>query len=80
MNRWSAFAIALAVRCALAFVFFGSVDLANVMEDARRLFAGARASDLTLPYLPGVQIFISMAGVLAFHTALPLAFFFKLPA
>jgi hypothetical protein len=80
VNRWSVFAIALAVRCALAFVFFGSVDLANVMEDARRLFAGARPSDLTLPYLPGVQIFISMAGVLAFHTVFPLAFFFKLPA
>ena len=80
LSRWGVFAIALALRCVLAFVFFGSVDLANVIEDAQRLLGGAKSSALTLPYLPGVQSLIFMAGVLAFHTALPLAFFFKLPA
>jgi hypothetical protein len=76
-QRWAIFGIALAVRLAVAFVFFGSVDVTNSMLDAERLLAGIRPSELTVPYFPGVQALIWAAGVISVSTAVPVAFLYK---
>ncbi len=72
------FAAALAIRGAIAFVFFGSVDVINSIADAAYLLDGMPPSGLGVPHLPGVQLVIWAAGMLAFHTALPVTFLFKL--
>lgn len=78
MRRFAVFAVALLVRAAVAFVFFGSIDVTNSMADAAYLLGGTPPSGLGVPYLPGVQLLIWTAGMLAFHIALPVAFVFKL--
>ncbi|HVE71275.1 MAG TPA: glycosyltransferase 87 family protein [Thermoanaerobaculia bacterium] len=78
MSRYAVFAVALLIRAAIAFVFFGSIDVNNAMADAAYLLGGTRPSALGVPYLPGVHLLIWTAGMLAFHTALPAAFVFKL--
>jgi hypothetical protein len=74
-DRWIAFAVALAVRCVVAVLFFGSVDVANSIADAEELMRGKRASELTAPYLPGVHAAIWTARKLA--QTLPAGFAFK---
>ncbi|HVE71272.1 MAG TPA: glycosyltransferase 87 family protein [Thermoanaerobaculia bacterium] len=68
------------VRSAIGWVFFGSIDVHNAMDDAAYLLGGTPPSALDVPYLPGVQLLIWAAGVIAFHIALPAAFLFKLAA
>lgn len=48
------------------------------MTDAGYLLAGHPPSALGAPHLPGIQLFIWAAGMLAFHTPLPVTFLFKL--
>lgn len=78
MRRWLVFAAALLIRSAIAFVFFGSVDVTNSIADAGHLLAGHPPSALGAPHLPGIQLFLWTAGMIAFHTALPVTFLFKL--
>lgn len=80
LNRWTIFAIAVILRGAIAFLFFGSVDVTNSMKDAQRLLGGVPPSWLNLPYLPGMQSVFWMAAVIGFHTAIPLTFLYKLPS
>lgn len=75
-QRAPVFAVALLVRCAIAFVFFGSVDVTNAILDAERLLRGALPSSLNVPYLPGVQGLIWAAALLSFH-GWPVTFFYK---
>lgn len=77
-QRARVFAMALLVRCGIAFVFFGSVDVTNAILDAERLLLGALPSSLNVPYLPGVQALIWAAGVLSFHGWIPVTFFYKI--
>ncbi|HUR81873.1 MAG TPA: hypothetical protein VM733_13995, partial [Thermoanaerobaculia bacterium] len=77
-SSWTVFAAALLIRGVVAFVFFGSVDVTNSMADAAYLIGGVPPSALGVPHLPGVQLWIWTAGMLAFHTALPVTFLFKL--
>lgn len=74
------FAVALILRAAIAFLFFGSVDVTNSMNDAQRLLGGVPPSWLPLPYLPGMQSVFRMAAVIGFHTEIPLTFLYKLPS
>jgi len=76
-TRWLVFPVALAVRLTVAYAFFGSVDLTNSITDSASLIFGVPASGLGMPHLPGVHLLMWTAGILAFHTALPLAFVFK---
>jgi hypothetical protein len=80
LNRWAIFAIALILRAAIAFLFFGSVDVTNSMKDAQRMLGGVPPSWLPLPYLPGMQSVFRMAAVIGFHAEIPLTFLYKLPS
>lgn len=77
LTRWLVFAAALVIRSLIAFLFFGSVDVTNSITDAGYLLAGHPPSALGAPHLPGFQLFLWTAGMLAFHTALPVTFLFK---
>ena len=73
------FVVAVVSRCVVGWIFFGSVDLTNAMLYSAQLFDGAPASTINVPYLPGIyQFLVWLSGVLAVHTALPLAFCYKL--
>ena len=76
-TRWLVFPAALAVRLCIACAFFGSVDVTNSITDAENLIFGVPPSALGMPHLPGVHLLIWAAGILAFHTPLPLTFAFK---
>lgn len=81
MSRWLPFAAALLVRCGVAFIFFGSWDLITAIRDTEKLLAGVKPSLLGVPYLPGAHaLVIWSAGVIAFHTVIPIAFLYKLAA
>ena len=55
-SRWGVFAVALAIRGVVAFVFFGSIDVTNSMADAAYLIGGVPPSALGVPHLPGVHL------------------------
>lgn len=77
-DRAVVFLVALTVRGAVAWIFFGSVDLTNAMLYTAHLFDGAAPSSIPVPYLPGAyQLLIRLSGVLAMETAVPLAFAYK---
>jgi hypothetical protein len=73
--RAAVFLTALAPRLFIAFVTFGSVDLVANMRDSVRVLAGTLAET---PYLPLNELWLWIAAHLAFHTAVPLAFMYKL--
>jgi len=68
--------LALAPRLVLAFVTFGSVDIVNDVRNTLRLLGGGES---ITPYLPGgIDLLLWIAGVAAFHTAVPVAFAYKM--
>ena len=75
MTRAGVFAAALVTRLVVAFLTFGSVDLIANMRDSARVLTGALADT---PYLPFNELWLWIAAHLAFHTALPVAFVYKL--
>ena len=75
--RLAVFAVAAAVRLSLSALFFGSVDIANDIRDAGKIFQGL-GPYLAVPYFPGVQLFLWIGGLLIFHTAIPVGLTFKL--
>jgi hypothetical protein len=73
--RAAVFLAALAVRFAVSWNFFGCVDMWNNIDCVRFAVSGR---PIVVPYLPGVQLFIWIGGLLALKTALPLTFCFKI--
>ena len=73
--RLAIFSAALFPRLGLAFVTFGAVDAVNNLRNFVRILHGQPA---ITPYLPGIELVLSAASVLAYYTALPLTFAYKL--
>lgn len=76
-DRLLIFAVALAVRAGVAWIFFGSVDTTNDFMNAARMFAGWDATQIHVPYFPGLQLILWLGGVVAVYTPLPLTFGWK---
>lgn len=76
-DRLLIFAVALAVRLGLAWLFFGSVDTSNDFLNAARMFSGWSATQIPVPYFPGIQLLLWLGGVIAVYTPLPLTFPWK---
>jgi len=74
--RWAIFGMALLVRLWFGAISFGSVDLTRSLLSTQDLLAGELWSGI--PYLPTMSIFITLGGVLALKTPLPLALCYKL--
>ena len=69
---------ALALRFVLGYVFFGSVDLLNMIGITTSIFDGDGRLITSRPYFPTVSVFDWLAGYMNTATALPLAFCFKI--
>jgi hypothetical protein len=78
LDRVLIFAAALIVRALVAWTFFGSVDTANDLLNSARMFSGWKATQIPIPYLPGIQLILWTGGLLAIHTPWPLTFGFKI--
>lgn len=73
--RAAVLAAALLPRLLVAFVTFGSVDLVACMRESARVLNGSLAQT---PYLPFIELWLWIAAHFAFHTAVPVAFIYKL--
>ena len=75
IERCTILLIALSVRIACGYIFFGSTDLITTIENSQLLIDGTW---ITLPYFPAVNALIWFGGVLNAYAPLPLAFCYKL--
>lgn len=73
-SRPAVFLVALAVRFVVAFVTFGTSDLGNSFRNTSLLLHG---EPVPVPYLPGVDLLLFDAGMLARFTPVPVAFAYK---
>ena len=75
IERGTILLIALLVRIACGYIFFGSTDLITSVENNDLIMRGVWTK---LPYLPAIDTFIWFGGVLNAYTPLPLAFCYKI--
>jgi hypothetical protein len=72
------FLLALVVRVAVGWFFFGSVDFTNTLLNNLSLAAGQHTRMEMMPYFPVIAIFTWLGGALNLWTDWPLAFCYKL--
>lgn len=77
-DRLLVFGIALTLRLAAGWIFFGSVDIQKSLDLAHHILAGQAVEMRGIPYLPSIGLFLWGGAWIAVHTDWPLAFGFKL--
>jgi hypothetical protein len=70
-RRAAVFVTALAIRCSLAFVTFGSVEAISNFRETVRVLSGQH---ITAPYLPGLELWLWAGSVITHYTTLPATF------
>ena len=58
-------------------MFYGSVDITNDIRDANKIFVGV-GQYLSVPYFPGIHLFLWIGGLLILHSPIPVGLAFKL--
>jgi len=74
VKRLAVFATALALRCTLAAIAFGSVETIANFRDTVRLLSGFK---IAAPYLPAVELWLWVGSVISYSTNLPVSFAHK---